>query len=323
LIVQQSLTMKVSVGLGIWVSLLLFEAYGQNPHNASRLDRSRIIKGREVKPHTFPWQVGLYDNDWIHSFCGGTIICPKFILTAGHCVEHHEPWELYIIAGDHNQTEVEAFETRHEVMNISIHEDYKYVGCCYGLHENDYAILELKNPIQLRKEARPLFLPQEHEHFDGETLFVASGWGRTSAKSSSDVLKSTTLHWMKDDKCERRLQELLQLPFRSSMICAGGRHHGHQAQGTIYNGDSGGPLAWLDEDTEQIKIIGIPSFVTNTQIGGPQGIFSTPQVFARVQWGIDWINKITKNCNYESCLQGNCMTKDDLDPDALERFQHL
>ena len=45
----------------------------------------RIIGGRKALEGEFPWQV--YLKLGFSGFCGGIILSPKTILTAGHCVK--------------------------------------------------------------------------------------------------------------------------------------------------------------------------------------------------------------------------------------------
>jgi len=295
------------------LALFLHTANGHSSHD----ERSRIVGGSEVIPHTFPWQVGLTDKNTESSFCGGTIICPKFVLTAAHCMEGKGVHDFDVMVGDHSQLETEASQRRHKVKNIYVHDKWNGPNSSH-----DYALLELERSIKLKKEVRPLFLPLQQEPFDSATLFVASGWGLVTIDPwrPSPVLKSATLRWINATTCQKEIDELEHTKIDESMVCAG-----HNRNNSICAGDSGGPLAWIDPKTHEVKIVGINSFtIGKTQ---EQACHITrpyaPNVFANVGNALNWITQITGDCNRDICQIGECMTEKDLDPDVIRRFQTL
>merc|ERR1719312_1169450 len=50
-----------------------------------KADDPNIVGGMEVKPQTFPWQADIAMKEGKGQFCGGTIICPNFVMSAAHC----------------------------------------------------------------------------------------------------------------------------------------------------------------------------------------------------------------------------------------------
>ena len=46
---------------------------------------TKIVGGKQAYPHSIPWQVALVLTNTSNLQCGGTIICDKYVLTAGKC----------------------------------------------------------------------------------------------------------------------------------------------------------------------------------------------------------------------------------------------
>merc|ERR1711990_1022107 len=219
------------------------------------LAKERIVGGDVVKPNSIPWQVAIFEGTRLNSiWCGGTILCPNFVMTAGHCVnleniEYPPPADSFtIVAGEHDLSEKGSTESVHKSKAIHRHPDFKE----FGTHQDrDFAIIELSEPIVMRKEAKALFLPSQTDtKFGADTKFLVSGWGKMKAGldngQTSQLLNSVTLPWISDDDCKKAYKDpkdyegqKVQFSVADDNICAGVLGKGEI---DACGGDSGGPM---------------------------------------------------------------------------------
>ena len=61
---------------------LFFFNIGMSGGGNSR--QGRIVGGWELKPHSMPWQAAIANIGNVQ-YCGGTIICPRYVMSAAHC----------------------------------------------------------------------------------------------------------------------------------------------------------------------------------------------------------------------------------------------
>jgi len=294
--------------------------------------KDRIVGGDVVKPNSIPWQVAIFVGDSLDSIhCGGTILCPNFIMTAGHCfnlkdhgIEYPPPADLFTIgAGEHDLSSKGATASVHKSKAFHRHPDFKN----FGTHQDkDFAIMELSEPIVMRKEAKALFLPSPTDtNFGADTKFLVSGWGTMKAGldngQTSQLLNSVTLPWISEDDCNKAYKDpkdyygqKIQFSVADDNICAGVLGKGKI---DACSGDSGGPLAWIDTKAEEVKLIGVVSW------GFGCAKSDSPGVFGRVTSVLDWIKETIGKCNEETCSAGNCMSKDSLDRNTKKAFKEI
>ena len=216
------------------------------------LDDERIVGGIEAERHAYPWTVRLgvliYHPLYQRGICDGTIICPKFVMTAWHCTGKTNPPKLRpadqirVLVGGHNQSGFPYYDLPegkiHKVLKIHRHPK-GVVDEVHQVWDYDFALLELKEPIQFEKGARPVFLPSasDIESMKPNTKLAVTGWGRTQ----------TQLDWYCLGPCILRVASLKYTPGRNcvqhykpgSQICAGDWDPPPTGK-TSCKGDSGG-----------------------------------------------------------------------------------
>ncbi|KAK5907875.1 hypothetical protein CesoFtcFv8_005679 [Champsocephalus esox] len=119
-------------------------------------ETSRVVNGEEARPHSWPWQISLQvkHGSRFHHTCGGTLIAPRWVLTAGHCIT---PGDVYrVVLGEHDQSQQEGSEQLRDVMRIIVHPDWDIDFVARG---NDLALLKLDESPVLSDSVGPACLP--------------------------------------------------------------------------------------------------------------------------------------------------------------------
>ncbi|XP_060821214.1 clotting factor B-like isoform X2 [Bombus pascuorum] len=240
----------------------------------------RVVGGEEALPGRWPWMAAifLHGSKRTEFWCGGSLIGPRYILTAAHCTRDHRqrPFaarQFTVRLGDidlERNDEPSAPET-YAVKQIHAHPKFSRVG-----FYNDIAVLELTRTVRKSPYVIPICLPQlryRKERFAGARPTVV-GWGTTYyGGKESTVQRQAVLPVWRNEDCNAAYFQ----PITSNFLCAGYSQGGKDA----CQGDSGGPLM-LRADGRWIQI-GIVSF------GNKCGEPGYPGVYTRVTEYIDWI----------------------------------
>ena len=266
-------------------------------------DTEMIVGGKPAPDGKFPYQVRLYSSlEDEKGFCGGSVVAPQWILTAGHCVvtdneaEDRAPVEAVFVGyGSTDRTATTKIESEAIIVNPG----YLAEGLPSG---DDVALVKLKEPIP---DAKPVEIAND----DTETRLVTrgvkvtvTGWGAiwdpedkevvellSKINPQADVteklnfpqkLHEADIHVMDREEC-RSIYEAQQLKIADSEICA---MKPRSASNSCY-GDSGGPLVVLADDPKRYVQIGVVSW------GDRCGRAGNPNVFARVAAFSDWIEE--------------------------------
>ncbi|XP_044260065.1 serine protease snake-like [Tribolium madens] len=251
-------------------------------HEVVKLIVGGELAGRKEFPHmaVIGFEPTRDEKKWL---CGGTIISKQYILTAAHCLSHHEHGEAKYVrigASDYND------KNRRQELKIEEripHPEYKSSS-----HYHDIGLLKLETEAKMNPYARPACLFSRNE-IPTERA-IATGWGHTTwAGEGSNKLLKVTLDLFDHNTCNASYKNQISRRLKNGIVddlqvCAGSKD-GEEKD--TCQGDSGGPLQiyhFGDEIVCMYDIIGITSF--------GKGCAGSPGVYVRVSHYIKWIEDI-------------------------------
>lgn len=267
-------------------------------------DTEMIVGGKPAPDGKYPYQVRLYSSlQDDKGYCGGSIIAPQWILTAGHCVvadndltENLQAVETVFVGyGSTDRT----MTTKIEAEEIVVHPRYLDHALAGG---GDIALIKLKTPIEDSVAVEFAREDTEKKLLTRGVKVTVTGWGAIWDPEDKEVIEllakinpqhditeklnfpkklyAADIHVMDREEC-RSVYEPLQLTIADSEICA---MKPRSASNSCY-GDSGGPLVVLAEDPKRFVQVGVVSW------GDRCGRAGNPNVFARVASFSDWIEE--------------------------------
>lgn len=254
----------------------------------------RIIGGVTSIPNNWPWQVSLQLRDFTSDFegfeehythmCGGSIVSPKYILTAAHCfvesfTQSHMAKKWKVVAGEHDLNKDSGREQTRTVVRIIRYPGYTRVPGPY-----DITLLELDAPLKYGRGVSPICLPEQDTEEDRyQRNCMLTGWGLTKdRRRDATRLQQVGGPIVDQATCRKTWKHYLL----DSNLCFGNGLTG----GCM--GDSGGPL--VCREGRRWFQLGVVSWGSNTCT--KKGY---PSVFTRTSKYVNWIKSVTENVSNE------------------------
>ena len=226
------------------------------------MEKGRIVGGKPAAPEDHPWTVSVRKVKQCNHFCGGSLISPRWIVTAAHCMWKHLPWKIFVVAGGQSRDGREKGDQAIMVQEIINHKDF---NSCKHNWWNDIALLRLKEDVSVVTEF--VKLPGPHAFSQPLTGVVELvGFGTTSFRGPAAIkLHKIQLNVLPNEKCTEIFKKKKPL-----MFCAGGDGkdacQGDSGSGTVQDG----------------QLVGLVSH--------GQGCGTDPGVYTDVRHHLPWIH---------------------------------
>jgi secreted trypsin-like serine protease len=242
--------------------------------------QSSVIGGRSASIAELPSLAYIEGEDAITPYsCTGTVVAPRVILTAGHCVEDIESGTIAPGSGFAVATGIADLRQVSKANVSLVSQALVYPGFTPSKLQGDAGLLILATPTV----APPIALasaPDAGLLATGTKLTIA-GWGLTSpnAKEGSPVLKAGETIVQDSTDCKRQSRRYYPFYSPTLQLCAIDRPS-DKVSGCF--GDSGGPAIATRAD-------GTPVEVGVVSTGGPGCNRHLPNVFTRVDQITSWV----------------------------------
>uniref|UniRef100_U5ELY5 Putative trypsin-like serine protease n=1 Tax=Corethrella appendiculata TaxID=1370023 RepID=U5ELY5_9DIPT len=245
-----------------------------------------VANGFPSREGDWPWHVGIFHlnnkNQWKYR-CGGTIINPYSVLTAGHCVVNdnrkNDAENLKVYLGKYYLNGEQSYTEEVTISLIKLHEKYHFTTLT-----NDIAILRLSREITFNDYIQPACLWREEftENRNIRRTGTVIGWGLNENEQLSEVLTQAEMPIVDTAQCRESDPVFFHSYLTDKVFCAGYKN------GTaVCNGDSGGGLFLNIDDEYYVR--GIVSLSKNkkdtTDICDPKEYV----IFTDVAQYLDWI----------------------------------
>ncbi|XP_017778876.1 PREDICTED: kallikrein-14 isoform X2 [Nicrophorus vespilloides] len=227
----------------------------------------KIIGGRDAIRDKWPWHVAIF-NKFDEMICSGTLVAPRWVLTANHCLRPI----LIVKINEYDLDRPDYGEKQFYVVKKFPHPKYDK----QKVH-NDIALLKLPKAVNLPAACLPTREPIYEEQCS------IMGWGKLkdTDENGSNILQEAKIPIVNSTTCTRAYQHFSITP---RMLCAGYPHGRIDTCG----GDSGSGLM-CSYKYRGYTVQGITSFGEGCGLPNKYGIYTNVYKY------VDWIQQTIKS----------------------------
>jgi len=236
-----------------------------------------IVGGGKVSNSDHPYQVALLtatdSSGFTAQFCSGTLVAPRWVVTAAHCVANKTAAGVDVGVGKDDLSLIGASD-RHVVSAIHVHPSYDS-----ATYANDIALLQLSTAVT---SSTAKWIPWQTDTTEpaAGTTGTVSGWGTVTLDESiyRNDLQGATVKVLEspgDDLCGA-----WDNYSATEKLCVGGERNVGAC-----TGDSGGPLAI---NLGYTHLVGIASYGSDDECAD-----------------VTYPNVMTRVSNYDAWLQSH------------------
>ena len=174
--------------------------------------------------------------------CGGSVVAPDMILTAGHCKESFDKIEI----GKHEKNDItdlsEEFDPDFEILHPDFDEETTRF---------DVMLVKLKGTTTM---ATPVRLNKDEALPPNGMMLTVIGMGYNGIWELPNVFQETNVQYQVNDQCEKIVDEneiTLKGDLYPDMLCAGS-----EGRDSCY-GDSGSPLVLKGSNEQEDIQVGV------------------------------------------------------------------